>query len=181
MSLLGAVTGTCNWIGDKTAFLFKGAADTVEFCVKKGGGAVGSATLGAISGPFTVMGGRVAAFQGFVQGFAYGAVFRPIGTYISDHAGEGPNQFNENARLILYTTGAVANFAVPLIITHYAGVPCMNKIADTLPGSVGWIFQPNEGAEHTYLGGMALNVLPSLLSLAISFGQYVEPKNNKLK
>jgi hypothetical protein len=174
MSFLTVATATANFIGDSTSFLLDGA----KYCLRNTSGVIGSAGLGAIAGPFTAMGGRVGFFQGAVQGTLHTMVLRPIGTYISKHAGSGKNQFNSNAVTILTTAGILADFALPIILTRYYGKPAMEGLANILPHHLSWIAKPKEEGTYTIIGGIMLNILPSLLSIGITTLQYAQQKKN---
>lgn len=174
MSPLGIITRTANTIGNATAGALEFADKSLGFVFKNGGTIVSSAGLGAVAGCTLSMGARIGFFQGTVQGVLYAWALRPMGTFIANHAGNKPDQFNDNARALLYLVGSVADFAIPILITAYCGKEMMTFVAEYSP-VLGWVFLPAENAQFGLVGSVFLNTIPSAMCLTVSALTYVDP------
>jgi len=173
---LRLTTTVANTVGDSASSVANCMEKYVSRAFSSTGTIVSSAGLGMVGGMPLAMGGRIGCFQGTCQGALYSFILRPIGTCISDHTGNGKDQFNDNARRMLYLCGTIANFAIPTLLTVYYGKTAMTTLA-SYTGRFGWIFLPTENATVSIIGSLAVNILPSAISLLISTFTYIEKKD----
>lgn len=163
--------------------LLNGAVDVLEFGLKKFGLVAAPAALGAIGGRLIGAGARLGALQGVVSGALFSWTLRPIGKIIEENRGKGRNQIHSNTANFLWLAGKVVQFAVPVLVTVYAGERILNAAAGLLPLSLKWLaaVDPSVGQYNTVARAILVNVAPACAQHLIEWLRGADPRRNHVK
>lgn len=153
------------------AFLNAGA-DAADFVVRQtlsniAPGAAG--ILGAWLAGASLGGGAV---QGVATGIFGAWVVTPLAARVNSNIGTGQNQIHPNTVKWLQIAGAIAQFAVPVLMTMYTGNAILAGLGSIAPKFMKKLFvfpmRP-----YTYMNGLAISVLPQFVywSLALALDE----------
>lgn len=146
-----------------------------EYIIENGSKTIIPGALGAMGGWLTGIGGARGMFQGVATGSLYAYVLRPMGRYISNNTVKGTSAEEERdkdristkASYFWYTAGAVADVALPILATYYAGDYVLSTAGSYLPGFLGRMITPNQNLEYTVFKGILVNIVPAVTQFAI--------------
>lgn len=157
-----------------------GAGEAGEWLLENGTKVIVPALLGGIGGKIVSVGIGKGMVQGTVAGALYSYALSPLGSYISKQPTEGEAKISMPARGFWYTAGVVANFAVPVFATYYAGDAIIAGATSVLPSFVGNWIQPTS-TEYTIIRGVILNFAPAVTQWVIKGLRHEDPRKDGVK
>jgi hypothetical protein len=151
-----------------------------------------STILGAAGGWLVGVGPKMGLFQGLSTYVFYASVIKPGSKYVNANIGDAPDKINDNTREVLALIGAIAGFAIPILVTKKVGPRCIKSLDPYMPKWKKTIVgtepttelaaQPitqlaKQPKEYTLFRGVLVNIAPATVQYGIEFARELNAKS----
>ena len=151
-----------------------------------------STILGAAGGWLVGVGPKMGLFQGLSTYVFYASVIKPGSKYVNANLGDAPDKITSNTRETLALIGAIAGFAIPILVTKKVGPRCIKSLDPYMPKWKRPILSTQPGTElatqpitqlakqpkeYTLFRGVLVNIAPVTVQYGIEIARCLKERS----